>query len=267
MEAVQIKTEHQNYYSSKKSINKRRILAVSALVCFFFSIVPYLLYDIANEGSLCLLLIGMFFSLCTIAYPSSMSGKIQRTFWGVLRIFLWLFIVCEIAMSSFMVGSIILRPSVAKDKTVVILGCRTIDGKPSNMLEARLNSAYNYLQHSPNSNVVVTGYVSTGDDVTQAKVMRDWLLEKGISDERIFLEEKAIDTDTNIKNTLNVILNNGLSKDIAVATDAYHMPRALLYSKKYGLNDASVLPSISDPLLIPIYWIREQLGIVEAILF
>ncbi len=307
--------ERQFDSSGGDKISKtRKYLAVCSVICFFFSLAPYLLYNIANEGSLCILLLGVFLSICTLVYPDSTAKSFRRSVWRLLRGLLWIFIVGQTLVSGLMLCSILFRPAIGEARTVVVLGCQTINGKPSNMLKGRLESALHYLNRSPASKVlfrpaigeartvvvlgcqtingkpsnmlkgrlesalhylnrspaskvVVSGYVSAGDNVTQAEVMRDWFLENGIAEDRIFMEKRAIDTATNIANTARIIADNNLQRSIAIATDAYHIPRAVLYANMYELDGAAALPSISAPLLIPIYWVREQLGIVEALFF
>ncbi|MCR1960069.1 hypothetical protein CWE04_13705 [Thomasclavelia cocleata] len=112
---------------------------------------------------------------------------------------------------------------------IVILGFAlnsdgTMKQELINRLQVGLDSAKKY----PNSYVVVTGggTASGNPNVTEGGLMGQWLLEQGLSSERLIIENRAPDTVGNAKNTYK-ILNESYPqvKSLAMVTSDYHIPR------------------------------------------
>jgi len=176
-------------------------------------------------------------------------------------------IVCVLAaliISIFMVRTMNDRPKNDRT-TLVVLGCQVKNGKPSRMLKSRLDTAYEYLSEHDTVNVVVSG--GQGDDelISEAQCMRDYLVEKGISSERIFMEDKSANTEENLRFSLELIEKNGLCSDITIVTDGFHQLRAELIAKKLGVGPNNI-PAATRWYLFPTYWVREWFGNVYFII-
>ncbi|MBO5318340.1 MAG: YdcF family protein [Ruminococcus sp.] len=176
-------------------------------------------------------------------------------------------IVCVLAaliISIFMVRTMNDRPKNDRT-TLVVLGCQVKNGKPSRMLKSRLDTAYEYLSEHDTVNVVVSG--GQGDDelISEAQCMRDYLVEKGISSERIFMEDKSANTEENLRFSLELIEKNGLCSDITIVTDGFHQLRAELIAKKLGAGSNNI-PAPTRWYLFPTYWVREWFGNVYFII-
>ncbi len=101
-----------------------------------------------------------------------------------------------------------------------------------NRLEAGLASAEKY----PNAYVVVTGggTASGNPNVTEGGLMGEWLLEHGLDENRLIVENRAPDTVGNALNTFNILTTKYPHvKSIVMVTSDYHVPRGciLFYSK------------------------------------
>ena len=71
-------------------------------------------------------------------------------------------------------------------QVMVILGCRVMPGgKPSMLLQDRLETALDYLEEDPDILVVVSGGQGSNEPVSEAACMAGWLEERGISEDRI----------------------------------------------------------------------------------
>ena len=86
------------------------------------------------------------------------------------------------------------------------------------------------------------------------------MTESGIDGNRIIIEDKSTSTDTNVKNSLKIIEDNNMSKEVAVATTDYHQYRASMICRKNGLSPSS-LPSNSTKPSKPTFFTREVFGV------
>ncbi|MBQ9078470.1 MAG: YdcF family protein [Ruminococcus sp.] len=176
-------------------------------------------------------------------------------------------IVCVLAaliISIFMVRTMNDRPKNDRT-TLVVLGCQVKNGKPSRMLKSRLDTAYEYLSEHDTVNVVVSGGQGNDELISEAQCMRDYLVEKGISSERIFMEDKSANTEENLRFSLELIEKNGLCSDITIVTDGFHQLRAELIAKKLGAGPNNI-PAPTRWYLFPTYWVREWFGNVYFII-
>ncbi len=176
-------------------------------------------------------------------------------------------IVCvlvAIITSIFMIRAMNDRPKNDRT-TLVVLGCQVKNGKPSRMLKSRLDAAYDYLSENERVNVVVSG--GQGDDelISEAQCMKDYLVERGISPERISMEDKSKNTEENIKFSLEIIKENDLCEEITIVTDGFHQFRAELIAKKLGVEPNNI-PAPTRWYLFPTYWVREWFGNVHFLI-
>ena len=104
---------------------------------------------------------------------------------------------------------------------VVILGYKLgKNNKISNILEKRLERA---LKESDATFIVVGGKLSENLR-TEADIMREWLIEHGISKNDIIMESYSKDTIENIK-YLKPLLEKYNIKKIKLITSQWHVPR------------------------------------------
>ncbi len=189
------------------------------------------------------------------------AGKIIVSAVAALSI---LCVLAVLIISIFMVRTMNDRPKNDKT-TLIVLGCQVKNGKPSRMLKSRLDTAYEYLSENDTVNVVVSG--GQGDDelISEAQCMRDYLVEKGISSERIFMEDKSANTEENLRFSLELIEKKGLCDDITIVTDGFHQLRAELIAKKLGAEPNNI-PAPTRWYLFPTYWVREWFGNVHFLI-
>jgi uncharacterized SAM-binding protein YcdF (DUF218 family) len=98
--------------------------------------------------------------------------------------------------------------------------------------------------------------------MTEAQCLKNLLVGRGISQERLFLEEMSTSTRQNIAYSKKIIEQNGFPSDVAVATSEYHQLRAKLICKNYGLN-AFAVSSKTKPILLPTFLLRELMALIN----
>ncbi|EMY5608116.1 YdcF family protein [Listeria monocytogenes] len=162
---------------------------------------------------------------------------------------------------AFMFSGTRAKPSDNAD-TVLILGAK-VNGdpaEPAEVLKERLDAAVTYLNENPTMQVVVSGGQGEDESASEASVMEEYLVNKGITRSRIKIEDKSRRTEENIKYSKEKF---NLGKTVIVTSD-YHMYRALMLAKRQGL-DASGLPAKSRSVIKNM--MRETLSITYAWVF
>ncbi len=135
-------------------------------------------------------------------------------------------------------------------EAMIVLGAQVNpDGSPSVQLEWRLSAALdNYkLKRIP---IVVTGAQGDNEPATEASVMANWLVERGVNRADIRLDETSFNTKENIANAMKYLPR---VKDVLIVTSDYHLPRALQIAKDQGLNPSGVGSPIK-----PEFWLKNH---------
>lgn len=168
-------------------------------------------------------------------------------------------------LSSRMIGAISNRPE--NPQLIVVLGCQVNGDRPSKMLRLRLDAAYEALTEFPDLPCVVTGGKGTGENLSEAECMKRYLVEKGIDESRIIVEDRSTSTFENIRFTFEITDQMGLGRDITIVTDGYHQYRAGLIAKAQGAGELTAISANTELHFLPTYWVREWLGITHFYLF
>lgn len=150
---------------------------------------------------------------------------------------------------------------------VVVLGCKVRSTVPSQMLTYRLDAAYEYLTENEDAICVVSGGQGPGEDIPEAKAMYDYLIDKGISADRIIIEDKSTNTEENLKFTAEILTELDLPLNITIVSDGYHQYRAQLIANELGYSEVHSISGRTRAYLLPTYWVREWLALTEYFIF
>lgn len=156
------------------------------------------------------------------------------------------------------------RPQNNDDVTVVVLGCQVKGNVPSIMLGDRISAAYDYLSKNEKAVCIASGGQGDGEYISEAEAIKNGLVSRGIDPSRIIIEDKSTNTAENIKYSAEIIRKNGLSTEIAVASDNFHQLRASIFAKNEGLTAHSIGNKTFWPLSGS-YWTREVLAVFSAL--
>ena len=172
-------------------------------------------------------------------------------------------IICAV-VSGLMISAMRLGPP-GGDATVIVLGARVTGERLSLILQLRLQEALAYLSENPEAAAILSGGLGEGAYISEALAMKRWLVANGICESRLFLEERSTNTYENITFSAYIIEENGLPKNVVIATDGFHMFRAHGHARQAGLEPSSA-PSRTPLRLLPFYWAREIAAIVTGVL-
>ncbi|MBC8569279.1 YdcF family protein [Zongyangia hominis] len=248
----------------------RGVIGVLGAFCLVFSLIPMLIYGIFNIGAILLfpagaLLLGlMFFWEKIAAWHRSSRGRWTRRLFDAAAILCGAGCICVLGVIAMMIHAAYLTPP-NEAQTVVVLGCLVRGDSPSRMLQGRLDRALSYLQDHPDAVCVVSGGQGPNEDYTEAHVMAQYLIGRGVDPARIYQEADSSDTQENLAYSARLIRREGLSTQVAVVTDDFHMFRSLYRAREAGLSPSG-LSSLPPWGLLPCYWLREVFAIGELVL-
>lgn len=253
-----------------KSKKMTFILFLIFLTMLIFFFLP-LQFGIINIGNITGTLISGLFAVVFL-FPNKSRELIQRlcstscgkTIFAVAGGLFAFCLLIAIVISGFMIKEMNDKPKT--DTTVVVLGCQVRGTDPSLMLRRRLNTAYDYLTEHENIKVIVSGGQGEDEAISEAQCMYNYLVSKGISPDRIYIEDKSVNTSENIAFSKQIIEKENLCSDITIVTDGFHQLRADMFAKEQGIKSYNL--SANTPFyLVPTYWVREWFGILYYKIF
>lgn len=148
----------------------------------------------------------------------------------------------------------------------VILGAAVWKGGvASNAMKRRVAGAMLSAKTSEEPCFLVTGGVGRYPP-SEASIMRRLLLENGVVESSIMLEETADDTLSSVKACTEIIHAMRDVRSVTVCTDIYHLPRSRWLFRLYGVRTRAgqIASGARDAGAARwlYYWVREVAAIV-----
>lgn len=223
-------------------------------------------YQFTALVCVCLILIILFYGFMPVV------GRVLPRFARVCTIVFTVCLICGLALFSFTEYKII-RASVGTPEPtadyVVVLGAKVRESGPSVSLWDRIHAAAAYLQAHPDTVAIVSGGQGEDEPMTEAQCMRDELVNLGIPENRIWMEDKATSTDENMRFSLDLIEEKtGIRPEtLAVLSSEYHLYRASLMAKKLGIAFEGVPAKTSVLSQLINHAMREVAGVWHFYIF
>ena len=107
---------------------------------------------------------------------------------------------------------------------LVVFGAAEYSGKPSPVFRARLDHAYALYERHIAPYIIVTGGYGGDPKFSEGGVGRDYLVKRGVPEDRVIAETQSPNTDTSAERVANIMLRNGMHSCVAVS-DPYHIFR------------------------------------------
>jgi len=157
-------------------------------------------------------------------------------------------------------------PSSDRPPVVVVLGCLVKNGRPSLLLQERIDAAYDYLSSHPECYCIVTGGKGADEVMSEAQCMYTELLKMGISKDRIFMEDRSTSTRENLLFSKEIMERENLGDTMILVTNSWHELRAQMIASRLGIPCGGV--GAGTPLwLLPCYYFRELFGVIYQLIF
>ncbi len=144
---------------------------------------------------------------------------------------------------------------------IVIFGAAEYNGAPSPVLKARLDHAQE-LDDRDLAPVLITTGGSGGDPhFTEGGVARDYLIQQGVAEAKIFSETRSDTTYDSVKAIAQMLQQRHARTCIAVS-DGFHLYRIKLMFRARGItayaSPDTDSPIEDDPTLRTLYTMREM---------
>lgn len=130
--------------------------------------------------------------------------------------------------------------TIQKTDFLLVLGNKCTGSRVPPILAARLDKALKLYQgFAIKPKIIVSGGRKTSTISSEAEMMRQYLVEAGVSDEMIITEKQSRNTLQNLSCSAikihNIWHKNNRPRVIIVTSD-YHLPRTKFYVKRLGLK-------------------------------
>jgi SanA protein len=150
---------------------------------------------------------------------------------------------------------------IPKAYSAIVLGAHVWrDGSPSLVLRDRLNALVLLYKNNKINKILLSGDHGQ-KDYDEVNSMKNYLIEKGIPADKIFMDHAGFDTYSTMKRAKEIFL----IEDAIVVTHDFHLPRAIFLALK---NDIKVSGFSVDGNYTKnsyyYYWGRERLASIKA---
>ena len=144
---------------------------------------------------------------------------------------------------------------------VIILGAGVNGNVPSKTLKNRIDAALEYLKNNEDTIVIASGGKGVGENVSEAQVIKEYLISGGFPKDKIIVEDKSTSTVENIKFSKRFITNN--DAEVVLVTSDFHIFRATQIAKKQGLINVTGCSAKPGQMTKLNNYIREFFAIVK----
>ncbi|MBQ6701375.1 MAG: YdcF family protein [Clostridia bacterium] len=245
-------------------------LAITGIIILVIFSLPIFILGVLNTGNYIGLLLGSLLISYGIFFKSinRFTVKLWKHKPGMIGLLALALIVAFMLCFTIVVTvKIVNRANVPYEgeTTVVVLGCRVREDGASKMLKTRLDAAYTFLSEHPEANCVLSGGKGNDEPISEAQYMYDWLTEKGIDKERLYIEDRSTSTEENLKFTRELIQKNNLCEKITLITNEFHQYRAYRFAVESGFSDIYSYSAKTPLTLLPTYYVREVCGVAHMI--
>lgn len=124
---------------------------------------------------------------------------------------------------------------------IVVLGAAQYNGRPSPVLQARLDHAYELYREGVAPRIVLTGYKQPGDQYTEAFAGYRYLTQKGVPGTDLTIVDDGTSTWESLRATERVLRKQGV-ESVVLVSDPYHSRRLIDIADEVGLR-ATVSPT------------------------
>ena len=226
------------------------IITLNGIALFFVSNV--------NIGNFLTVAMGAAIMLTALLFK-----RITKWFKAVIIICLSVAVVC----SSFLIIYGKSDNVTYREDAVIVLGAAVHGKTPSLTLKKRLDTAAEHHAQNPEAIIIVSGGKGAQEDITEAKAMEEYLINKGVAADKIIKESQATSTYENFAFSKEILTEKfGENYTVAFITNEYHTLRASLCAKRAGIKNITHIHSNTNLSYLISGVLRECLAVMKYII-
>lgn len=218
-----------------------------------------------NLGNICVLGLGIVI-FCIGVFMPQMKKFASVKIFKVIRALFLIGLSSELIIVSFLAIYGLADTVDYKEDAVIVLGAGIRGDKVTFPLKTRLDKAVEYHAENPEAVIVVTGGQGFQETVTEAYAMKKYLVQNGVEESKILMEEKATSTAENMRFS-KAILDKyfGRKYSVAVITNDFHVFRSVTVAKRNGFQEVSHMHSGLQWFNYMPCFIRESLAVLKLL--
>lgn len=151
----------------------------------------------------------------------------------VYKMLSFIFIYLLFLMAMYCISAILNLIHIGRNKNldyIIVLGAGIKGKRVTPLLAGRIDKGIELLKYNPNAKLILSGGMGSGEDIPEGVAMATYAKDKGVSDERIIVEDKSKNTYENL--LFSSKLMDKENPKLALVTTSYHVFRALVFAKK-----------------------------------
>lgn len=117
---------------------------------------------------------------------------------------------------------------------IVVLGAAQLNGRPGEVLEARLTEAKRIYELGLAPHIITVGAGAPGDRTTEAASGKYWLTNNGVKSKKVSSLEVGRDTWVETQNYVKFMKLKKM-QDVIIVTDPFHCRRAMTMANDLGV--------------------------------
>ena len=202
-----------------------------------------------------ILLIYILIRIKNIAYRNKYTKIIYKIYRAIIVIFIasFIFLQSAILINMYKTKDI---DSIKNVNTMIVLGAKVNKDGVSKTLKLRLDKAIEYYNKNKYINIIVSGGKGEDEPISEALAMKNYLVENGVNEKNIILEDKATTTLENIIFSKEIMDGMNLENRVLIVTSDFHLFRGQIIASILGIENEG-LCSISSLSSRIYYMIRE----------
>ncbi|EIC96659.1 hypothetical protein HMPREF9970_2875 [Lachnoanaerobaculum saburreum F0468] len=154
----------------------------------------------------------------------------------VYKMLSFIFIYLLFLMAMYCISAILNLIHIGRNKKldyIIVLGAGIKGKQVTPLLAGRIDKGIELLKYNPNAKLILSGGMGPGEDIPEGVAMATYAKDKGVSDERIIVEDKSKNTYENLLFSSKLIDKD--NHKLALVTTSYHVFRALVFAKKLNI--------------------------------
>lgn len=227
-------------------------------VCLLYFLLLAVFVGLSSKFNYAWLVMGIFFLLYGL-FIKKRKKALPKAVRGVILFFILIGTVIFLNVEGLIISGFFESGEENLDY-IIVLGAQMKESGPSNILQSRLDKAIEYLERNPETKVVVSGGQGSDEPMSEAEGMKRYLVQKGIAPERIFMEDRSVNTKQNLKFSSEYI--NIEEETVGIVTSNFHIYRSVRLARKQGYANVCGIAAKSKTELLPANMLREFCSVV-----